>query len=104
VRSILAVVQWYPWRAMRFFIRGGTGIVRGTVAPVAAGAQPGIVRGTGLAIAFGVGYDILLSKHVGVAVQAAEQIAGLGDLTVGGVLANDVIAYVTRIGVALVWR
>jgi hypothetical protein len=104
VRSILAIVQWYPWRAMRFYIRGGTGIVQGTVAPKAAGAQLGTARGTGVALGFGVGYDLALGPHFGVAVQAGEQIAGLGDLPVGGVVANDVIAYVTRIGVALVWR
>jgi len=104
VRSILAVVQWNPWPAARFYIRGGTGIVQGTVKPKAAGAQPGTARGTGVALAFGVGYDIAVSPHFGVAVQAAEQFAALGDLTVGGVLANDVVAYVTRIGVALVWR
>lgn len=104
VRSVLAVAQWYPWKAMRLYIRGGTGIVQGTVAPKAAGAQPGTARGTGVLIALDAGYDFLLSHHFGVAVQVGEQIAGLGDLTVGGVLANDVIAYVTRVGVALVWR
>lgn len=104
VRSILAIVQWDPWPAARFYVRGGTGIVQGTVAPKVAGAQPGTARGTGVVIALGVGYDLSLSPHFGVAVQAAEQIAALGDLTVGGVLANDVIAYVTRIGVALVFR
>src|SRR5512146_1920722 len=41
VRSVLAVVQWYPWSALRLFVRGGTGIVQGTVAPKAAGALPG---------------------------------------------------------------
>jgi hypothetical protein len=35
--------------------------------------------------------------------QVAQRIAGRVDLTVGGVLADDVIAWVTRIGVALVW-
>jgi hypothetical protein len=104
VRSVLAVVQWYPWPAARFFFRGGMGIVQGKVAPKAAGAQPGTARGTGNALAVGLGYDIAVGPRFGVAVQVAEQFAALGDLTVGGVIANDVIAYVTRIGVALVWR
>jgi hypothetical protein len=104
VRSVLAIVQWYPWRAARLFIRGGAGIVQGTVAPEAAGAAPGTARGTGVALAWGLGYDLPLSPHFGVAVQASEQIAALGDLTVSGVLANDVIAYVTRVGVALFFR
>jgi hypothetical protein len=104
VRSILAVVQWYPWPAARFFFRGGVGIVQGTVAPRAAGARPGTARGTGNALAVGVGYDIAVSPRYGVAVQVSEQFAALGDLTAGGVIANDVIVYVTRIGVALVWR
>jgi hypothetical protein len=104
VRSILAIVQWDPWPTVKFYIRGGTGIVQGTVAPKVAGTQPGTARGTGVVLALGVGYDLALSPHFGVAVQAAEQVAALGDLTVGGLLANDVIAYVTRIGLAVVWR
>jgi hypothetical protein len=104
LRSLLAVVQWDPWPAARLYIRGGTGIVQGIVTPKAAGAPLGTARGTGVALAFGVGYDLAVSRHFGVAVQVAEQIAALGDLSVGGVIANDVIAYVTRIGVALVWR
>jgi hypothetical protein len=104
VRSVLAIVHWYPWRAARFFVRGGAGIVQGTVAPEASGASPGTARGTGVALAWGVGYDLNFSPRFGVAVQASEQIAALGDLTVGGVLANDVIAYVTRVGVALFFR
>jgi hypothetical protein len=104
VRSALAIVQWYPWPAATFYIRGGLGIVQGTVAPEVAGALPGSARGTGNALAWGVGYDFGLTPHLGVALQLSEQFAALGDLTVGGVVANDVIAYVTRIGVALVWR
>jgi hypothetical protein len=104
VRSLLAVVQWYPWPATGFFLRAGNGIVRGPVAPQAAGAQPAPTQGTGVGFAIGMGYDFKLSRRIGLTVQAATHISALGDLTVGGQPAADVIAYVTRFGVAVVFR
>jgi len=104
VRSVLAVVQWYPWPATGFFLRGGNGIVRGPVAPQANGAQPSSTQGTGVGFALGMGYDVKLSRRLGLTVQAATHISALGDLTVGGQPATDVIAYVTRLGVAVVLR
>jgi hypothetical protein len=104
VRSLIAVVQWYPWPAAGWFVRAGTGIVQGPVSPEASGAQPGVAQGTGIGLDFGLGYDLPLSRHFGLTVQAATHIAALGDLEVAGQPANDVIAYITRIGVALVLR
>ena len=104
VGSVLAVAQWYPWPARGLFLRAGTGIVFGPVAPQAAGAPPASAQGTGVGLALGAGYDIKLSPRLGLAVQAATHISALGDLMVNGQLANDVIAYVTRLGVAVVLR
>jgi hypothetical protein len=105
VSSLLAVVQWYPWPATGFFMRAGNGIVRGPGAPQeAAGAPPASTQGTGVGFALGVGYDVKWSRRLGVTVQAATHISALGDLTVDGQPADDVIAYVTRLGVALVLR
>lgn len=105
VRSILAVVQWYPWDGMRLFFRAGTGIVQGPVeAPDTATTQPGTVSGTGVAFAIGLGYDFPVTRHFGLTVQAATHVNALGDLTRGGQTAYDVIAYVSRIGVAVVYR
>jgi hypothetical protein len=104
VRSLIAIVQWYPWEDAGFFVRAGTGLVQGPVTPVASGAQPATVQNTGIGLDLGAGWDFPVSRHFGLTVQAATHIAALGDLTVNGQPANDVIAYVSRIGVALVLR
>ena len=104
VQSLIAMVQWYPWPAAGLFLRGGTGVVRGPVAPEAAGVPPASAQGTGIGLDFGVGYDLPVSRHFGLTAQAGWNIAALGDLTVNGTTAEDVIAYVTRIGVAVVFR
>jgi len=104
VRSLLAIVQWYPWTAAGLFVRAGTGVVQGPVTPAASGAQPQTVQNTGVGLDLGVGYDLPVSRHFGVTVQLASHLAALGDLTVNGQPANDVIAYVTRIGLAVVLR
>ena len=104
VRSLTAIVQWYPWPAAGWFVRAGTGIVQGPVTPRADSSQPATVQGTGVGLDFGVGYDFPVSEHFGLTVQAATHIAALGDLEVNGQRANDVIAYVARLGVAVVLR
>ena len=104
VRSLLAIVQWYPWAEAGLFVRAGTGVVQGPVTPVASGAEPATVQNTGIGLDLGAGWDFPVSRHFGVTIQAATHIAALGDLTVNGQPANDVIAYVTRIGMAVVLR
>jgi hypothetical protein len=103
VSSMLAVVQWYPWPGTGFFLRAGNGIVRGPLAnPAAAGSAS--TEGTGVGFALGLGYDVKLSRRLGVTVQAATHISALGDLMIDGQAAKGVIAYVTRLGVAVVLR
>ena len=104
VRSAVAIVQWYPWPAARFFVRSGVGIVQGTVSLTADTTGAHTARGTGVNLTVAAGYDLALTRHLAVAVQAATHVAALGDLAVGGAIASDVIAYVSRIGVAVVWR
>jgi Outer membrane protein beta-barrel domain len=104
VQTVVAMVQWYPWPRAGFFVRGGVGIVRGNVALTADTTGAHSTKGTGVALTLNVGYDLRFTRHFAVALQAATNVAALGDLAVGGAVANDVIAYVSRIGVALVWR
>ena len=104
VRSLTAVVQWYPWPARGWFVRAGTGIVQGPVTPGTDSTAPRTVQGTGVGLDFGFGYDLPVSEHFGLTVQAATHIAALGDLEVSGQPANDVIAYVARLGLAVVLR
>jgi hypothetical protein len=104
VRSLTAIVQWYPWPARGWFVRAGTGIVQGPVTPRADSAAPVTTEGIGVGLDFGLGYDLPVSEHFGLTVQAATHIAALGDLEVGGQPANDVIAYVARLGIAVVFR
>ena len=104
VTTVVAMVQWYPWPAAKVFVRGGVGIVKDSVALTADATGAHSTRGTGVALTLSAGYDFRLTPHFAVALQAATNVAALGDLTVGGATANDVVAYVSRIGVALVWR
>ncbi len=104
VKTVVAMVQWYPWPAARFFVRGGVGVVQGSVALTADTTGAHSTQGTGVALTLSVGYDFVVTRHFAVALQAATNVAALGDLAVGGATANDVVAYVSRIGVALVWR
>jgi hypothetical protein len=104
VRSLIAIVQWYPWPKVGLFVRAGTGVVQGPVTPEPTGAQLATVQNTGVGLDIGLGYDFPLSRHLGVTIQAASHVAALGDLVVNGQPADDVIAYVTRIGIAVVLR
>jgi hypothetical protein len=104
VQTLVVMVQWYPWPSAGFFVRGGVGVVRGSVALAADTTGAFSTKGTGVALTLNVGYDIALTRRFALAVQAATNVAALGDLAVGGATANDVVAYVSRIGVALVWR
>jgi len=105
VRSLTVVAQWYPLHGRRFFLRGGTGIVEGPVASSGTDGSPASAKGTGVGLTLGVGYDIPLGSHVGLAVQAASHVAALGDLSLpGNVHLDDTIAYVTRLSAALVLR
>jgi hypothetical protein len=104
VQTVVAMVQWYPWPRAGFFVRGGVGIVRGSVALTADTTGAHSTKGTGVALTLNAGYDIVLTRRLAVALQASTNVAALGDLVVGGAIANDVIAYVSRIGLALVWR
>jgi hypothetical protein len=102
VSSLLAVVQWYPWPATGLFMRAGNGIVRGHVTSDAGGAAT--AQRTGVGFALGLGYDVKVSRRLGLTVQAATHISALGNVTVDGQPPADVIAYVSRIGVAVVLR
>lgn len=104
VQTVTGLVQWYPWPAAKLWVRGGVGIVKGSVALTADTTGAHSTKGTGVALTISVGYDFRLTSHLGVALQAATNVAALGDLAVGGATASDVIAYVSRIGIALVWR
>lgn len=104
VRSLTAIVQWYPWPARGWFVRAGTGIVQGPVTPKADSTQPAAAQGTGVGLDLGFGYDLPVSEHFGLTVQAATHIAALGDLRVNGQPVNDVIAYIGRLGIAVVLR
>lgn len=104
VRSLVAVVQWYPWPARGWFVRAGTGIVQGPVTPRTDSTSSTTAQGTGVGLDFGMGYDLPVSEHFGLTLQASSHIAALGDLEVAGQPANDVIAYIGRLGIAVVVR
>jgi hypothetical protein len=104
VRSLTLVAQWYPWIRTHFYLRGGTGIVQGPVAPSVAGTPRETVQGTGVGLMLGVGYDVPLDRHLAIAVQVSSHVAALGDLRLQGVTLQDTIAYVTGIALTVVYR
>jgi len=105
VRSLNLVVHWYPWGLHNgLFLRGGTGLVDGIVAPNDTTRQKAAVKGNGLGISLSLGYDIPLNRHFALTLQAGDQVAALGDLLVLGAKADDTIAYVSRFSVAVTLR
>ncbi len=104
VRSVSVVVQWYPWRKNGFFLRGGTGLVDGLVAPNDSVAVRKAVKGHGIVIGVSIGWDQPISRHFAITVQAGDQIAALGDISTANGIADDTIAYVSRLGIALTLR
>jgi hypothetical protein len=105
VRSINLVAHWYPWGIRNgFFLRGGTGIVDGTVIASDSTGQQVLVKGTGLGISVSLGYDIVLSRRLALTLQAGDQISALGDMQQSGVTADDTIAYLSRLSIALTFR
>ena len=105
VRSINLVVHWYPWGLHNgLFLRGGTGLVDGIVAPNDTTRARASVKGQGLGISISAGCDLPLGRHFALTLQAGDQIAALGDLLVLGSKADDTIAYVSRFSVAFTLR
>jgi hypothetical protein len=103
VRGINLVAQWYPWgRSNGFFVRGGTGLVDGILAPVDTAIAT--ARGLGVGIAASLGYDLALGRHFALTLQAGDQLAAMGDLVVNGAAADDTIGYVSRLSVAFTIR
>ncbi len=104
VRSVSFVAQWYPWMHNGFFLRGGTGLVDGTVAPNNTSSPRAAVKGHGIVIGVSIGWDQPISRHFDVTVQAGDQIAALGDIITANGVADDTIAYVSRLGIAVTLR
>ena len=104
VSTLTAVVQWYPTKPGGFFLRGGTGIVRGRVARSDSSAQEQTVRGSGVTLSFGAGYDVPIGRRFAVTVQVAEHVAALGDLKLPGITFKDTIAYVLRFSASITLR
>ena len=106
LRSVNLVVHWYPWGTRNgFFVRGGTGIVDGTAIASDSSGQQVTVKGFGLGISASLGYDFPITNRLALTFTAGDQIAALGDLVaVGGLQADDTIAYLSRLSIAITFR
>jgi hypothetical protein len=106
VRSLNMVAQWYPWGQHNgLFVRGGTGLVDGTVIASDSSGQQVTVQGTGVGIYVAAGYDLLISRRLAFTFQLGDQISALGDLVaIGGVAADDTIAYLSRFSLGVTLR
>lgn len=105
VRTLSVVAQWYPWPKTGFFVRFGTGLVDGHVAPNDSVAVRTAVKGRGVVMGASLGWDQPITRHLAITAQAGDQIAALGDITTAsGGLSDDTIAYVSRLSLALTLR
>jgi hypothetical protein len=103
VSSLNLVAQWYPLEA-GLYIRGGTGLANGRVAPADTSATHTAANGSGIALVLGAGFDLAVSRRIALTVDAGTQITALGDLVVPGLTADDTIAYITRLSVGVTLR
>lgn len=104
ITSIIVMTQWYPLSRLGLFLRGGTGIVNGRVARADTSATLATVRGTGVSFSIGIGYDLVLGRHLALTAQSATHIDALGDLALPGATFDDTIAYVSRLSLAVTVR
>jgi hypothetical protein len=104
VRSLSLIGQWYPWQRAGFFLRGGTGLVDGPVAPDDSTAARTFATGKGVGFVIGFGYDVPVGRHFSLRLMASTHINALGDLVVSGVTAEDTIAYVSQLSLGLTLR
>lgn len=103
VRSVGLIAQWYPSNS-GFFIRGGTGLATGLVAPADTSLTRTAVRGSGMVLSIGAGFDLALSRRWALTAHAGTRITALGDLVLPGLTADDTIAYVTQLSLGLTLR
>ena len=101
--SLAPVVIWYTGGS-GLFLKGGVGLARGTftVRPATGGIAT-TERG-GLAITFGVGFDVGIASWLALTANLGTYVTAIGDIPLDGAVVDDVVATVYEAGVGLTLR
>ena len=101
--SIAPIVLWYVGRS-GFFLKGGAGLARGTFTVRTALGETVSTERTGSAFTFGLGFDIGVLRWLALTANLGTNVMAIGDVTVDGVLVDDLIATVYEVGVGVTLR
>lgn len=101
--AIAPVVLWYLGGG-GFFLKGGVGLARGTFTVQSRPREPITTERGGLAISFGLGFDLGLARWLALTANLGTHVMAIGDVRVDGALADDVIATVYEAGLGLTLR
>jgi hypothetical protein len=90
--AISLIVMWYPWSSGVFF-KGGAGLAVAEYSVTAPGGGESVATsGVGSGVTFGAGFDVPIFKWLSITANLGIYFTALGDLTVQGVVIDDVIA------------
>ncbi|MCG8468332.1 MAG: hypothetical protein MJB57_09015 [Gemmatimonadetes bacterium] len=89
--AINAILLWFPSRT-GFFFKAGVGYARGRLTVEPEAESPVVAEGNGVGMTFGVGWDLPITRHVSISLNAASWITAIGDLVLPEVTVDDVIA------------
>jgi len=100
--SVGPIVIWYVGGSP-FFFKGGVGLARGTYT-VQSASGPVTTERSGASISFSVGYDIRLARRLALTASLGSYATAVGDVSVDGMIVDDLIATVYQAGFGLTLR
>lgn len=101
--SLGPVAIWYAGRS-GLFLKGGVGLARGTFTVRPADDAPVTVERGGLAITFGLGFDLGVSSWLAITANLGSYVTAIGDFVVDDTVADDIVATVYEAGIGLTLR
>lgn len=101
--SIIPMVLWYAGPS-GVFLKGGIGLARGTFTVSPASGTPVTTERSGLAITFGIGYDLAVARRFALTANLGMNVTAIGDVPLDGTSVDDVIATVYEAAVGITLR
>lgn len=101
--SLAPVAIWYTGGG-GLFLKGGVGLARGTFTVRPTPGQIATTRRSGLAITFGIGFDVRLLSWLALTANLGTYVTAIGDIPLDGGVVDDVVATVYEAGVGLTLR
>ena len=101
--TVTAVVLWYPWRS-HVFLQGTMGAAHVHVNVLPRYGTAVSTQNTGVALGFGLGYDLPVSRKFSLTLNAGTHITGVGDITINGVPIDDLIITTYHLALGLTFR